>query len=451
MPALPHLLAAGDGRPLTLALLSGAAHARGGGGHGGGMAHAAKSPTPHRHTRPQQVCRPCIQPRCRRCHEHRTSQCRARRPRHRPAPTSSNGTRCDIRTSIGARHPADHHQRHARRPRPRRTSPRRHPRSATHAPACAHRRRCRRSCRTQFASWRHAQPNLALSPGTSGQPQRSGAERSRRRRQDARRLHGLLGPGDAHDEGRVEGRVPAHPAGVSERALRRVGTGRAPKIGRESRLRIGMIGTMTITLTPEQQRRLEAAVAAGQFASVEEAVRWAVDHFVLTEADLGDLSWAKPYLDEARESIARGESVSPRGVQRAVEKRLLKKRVSLMAEVRLSPQARGFRCDSRALDGCRRTAGCAPSTHESCKRVVKPACSVPRARHATAHLGSQDARNERGPLSDLLRRRAAQQDRERAPHLARPQQHHAGADRPRTRVLALPRSGGDAALTRPRA
>jgi Arc/MetJ-type ribon-helix-helix transcriptional regulator len=32
---------------------------------------------------------------------------------------------------------------------------------------------------------------------------------------------------------------------------------------------------MTITLTPEQQRRLDAAVAAGQFASVEEAVRWA--------------------------------------------------------------------------------------------------------------------------------------------------------------------------------
>jgi hypothetical protein len=30
---------------------------------------------------------------------------------------------------------------------------------------------------------------------------------------------------------------------------------------------------------------------------------------VLTEAELDDLSWAKPYLDEARASIARGESV----------------------------------------------------------------------------------------------------------------------------------------------
>ena len=65
---------------------------------------------------------------------------------------------------------------------------------------------------------------------------------------------------------------------------------------------------MTITLTPEQQKRLEAAVAAGQFASVEEAVRFAVDQLVVDE--LGDLSWAKPYLDEARAQIARGESHS---------------------------------------------------------------------------------------------------------------------------------------------
>ena len=65
---------------------------------------------------------------------------------------------------------------------------------------------------------------------------------------------------------------------------------------------------MTITLTPEQQKRLEAAVAAGQFASVEEAVRFAVDQLAVD--DLGDLSWAKPYLDEARAQIARGESHS---------------------------------------------------------------------------------------------------------------------------------------------
>jgi Arc/MetJ-type ribon-helix-helix transcriptional regulator len=71
---------------------------------------------------------------------------------------------------------------------------------------------------------------------------------------------------------------------------------------------------MTITLTPAQQKRLEAAVAAGQFASVEEAVRFAVDHMVLTDTERDDLSWAKPYLDEARAQIARGETVSPEEV-----------------------------------------------------------------------------------------------------------------------------------------
>ena len=83
---------------------------------------------------------------------------------------------------------------------------------------------------------------------------------------------------------------------------------------------------MAITLTPEQQKRLEAAVAVGQFASVEEAVRWAVDHFVLTADDLGDLSWAKPYLDEARASIARGESVSLEEFNAHVDERLSKLR-----------------------------------------------------------------------------------------------------------------------------
>jgi Arc/MetJ-type ribon-helix-helix transcriptional regulator len=83
---------------------------------------------------------------------------------------------------------------------------------------------------------------------------------------------------------------------------------------------------MTITLTAEQQKRLEVAVAGGQFASVEEAVRWAVDHFVVTAADLDDLSWAKPYLDEAREAIARGDSVSLEEFNAHVDERLSKLR-----------------------------------------------------------------------------------------------------------------------------
>lgn len=67
---------------------------------------------------------------------------------------------------------------------------------------------------------------------------------------------------------------------------------------------------MTITLTAGQLKLLEAAVAEGRFASVEEAVRVAVDCMMGTAADPGDLDWVKPLLDEARASLARGEGVT---------------------------------------------------------------------------------------------------------------------------------------------
>jgi Arc/MetJ-type ribon-helix-helix transcriptional regulator len=83
---------------------------------------------------------------------------------------------------------------------------------------------------------------------------------------------------------------------------------------------------MTITLTPEQQKRLEAAVAAGQYASVEEAVRFAVDRLVMTDADIEDLEWVKPYLDEARQSLARGEGITLQEFNAHVDERLKKLR-----------------------------------------------------------------------------------------------------------------------------
>lgn len=63
---------------------------------------------------------------------------------------------------------------------------------------------------------------------------------------------------------------------------------------------------MTVTLTPEQMRWLEEAVAQGRFSSVEEALCVAVVG-LQTSIDQGDLSWAKPYIDKAREQVARGE------------------------------------------------------------------------------------------------------------------------------------------------
>jgi len=77
---------------------------------------------------------------------------------------------------------------------------------------------------------------------------------------------------------------------------------------------------MTITLTPEQQRWLEAEVAAGRIASVEEAVRLAVD--LIMPLDTADLSWAKPYLDEARAEISRGEYIDHADFKRELAERI---------------------------------------------------------------------------------------------------------------------------------
>jgi antitoxin ParD1/3/4 len=65
---------------------------------------------------------------------------------------------------------------------------------------------------------------------------------------------------------------------------------------------------MNIILPTEQQKWLEAEVAAGRFASIDEALAAAVADLMAAEED--DLAWAKPYVDEARAAIARGEHIS---------------------------------------------------------------------------------------------------------------------------------------------
>ncbi len=66
---------------------------------------------------------------------------------------------------------------------------------------------------------------------------------------------------------------------------------------------------MTITLTPEQQARLRAYVARGDFSSVEEAARQLLDERIVERAaeEGDDLAWAKPYVDEAVADVARGD------------------------------------------------------------------------------------------------------------------------------------------------
>ena len=68
----------------------------------------------------------------------------------------------------------------------------------------------------------------------------------------------------------------------------------------------GFVALMTITLSHNQQRWLEAQVEAGNFASIEEAVAIAG----LKTMDAGDLSWAKPYIEQARASAAAGNAIS---------------------------------------------------------------------------------------------------------------------------------------------
>ena len=69
---------------------------------------------------------------------------------------------------------------------------------------------------------------------------------------------------------------------------------------------------MSITLTPEQETWIEARVASGDFASVEEAARQLIDDSIAEFArddgeEADDLAWAKPLVDEARSDISRGD------------------------------------------------------------------------------------------------------------------------------------------------
>jgi len=61
---------------------------------------------------------------------------------------------------------------------------------------------------------------------------------------------------------------------------------------------------MNISLPPAQQAWLEAKIAAGDFASFEDAVQHMIAERMAFEAD--DMAWAKPYVEEARADVERG-------------------------------------------------------------------------------------------------------------------------------------------------
>jgi antitoxin ParD1/3/4 len=65
---------------------------------------------------------------------------------------------------------------------------------------------------------------------------------------------------------------------------------------------------MNVLLPPEQLEWLEAEVAAGHFSSIDEALAVAVADLKALHED--DLAWAKPYVKQARASVARGDVIS---------------------------------------------------------------------------------------------------------------------------------------------
>jgi Arc/MetJ-type ribon-helix-helix transcriptional regulator len=77
---------------------------------------------------------------------------------------------------------------------------------------------------------------------------------------------------------------------------------------------------MNVKLPADQQKWLEAEVAAGRFASIDEALAVAVADLMAIQSD--DLLWAKPYVDQARASVARGNVLSGEDFFRRLEAKL---------------------------------------------------------------------------------------------------------------------------------
>jgi antitoxin ParD1/3/4 len=77
---------------------------------------------------------------------------------------------------------------------------------------------------------------------------------------------------------------------------------------------------VNIKLPPEQQKWLEEQVAAGHFVSPDEALALAVAD--LMAAETNDLAWAKPYVDDARASLARGEAISGEDYFESLERKV---------------------------------------------------------------------------------------------------------------------------------
>jgi antitoxin ParD1/3/4 len=81
---------------------------------------------------------------------------------------------------------------------------------------------------------------------------------------------------------------------------------------------------MNITLPGEQQKWLEAEIAASRLESIDDALAAAVAELMAIDAD--DLAWAKPHVEQARASVARGAVIAGEEFFQRLESRLDKLR-----------------------------------------------------------------------------------------------------------------------------
>ena len=78
---------------------------------------------------------------------------------------------------------------------------------------------------------------------------------------------------------------------------------------------------MKIDINPAIAALLQARVAAGQFTSLEEALAAAVLGIGDNDSAFDEQAWAKPYLSEAKASLARGEGLDDDAVWTKLEQR----------------------------------------------------------------------------------------------------------------------------------
>jgi putative addiction module CopG family antidote len=79
---------------------------------------------------------------------------------------------------------------------------------------------------------------------------------------------------------------------------------------------------MQVQVTKDQEEWLRAQVAAGRYASLEEAVAEAINAL---KSEDEDLAWAQPLIAEGLEQLDRGEAVPAHELLASIEDRLRQK------------------------------------------------------------------------------------------------------------------------------